>query len=271
MPNNTLSFEWHRLQARGRMLKKWWLKPHQAFQPFFVIATCRSGSNLLLSYLRQHELTMLSEVLCASTPAGPRSQSMTPDQAISHIRYSFQAEKGAIRGCKLMLYQLAGANLSLDRLDAEFPGAKYIVLYRQNLAEQYVSHLKSTATRQFVLRAGESKRDTQVHVDPAALREYCDKMRQGYQDVLSRPWLRERAALFSYEELVARPNGLLRNVICPLLGVSPVPAQTRLTKQNDQPLESCIRNFPEVAALLPQCLQSHHWPAPQNKQRRMAA
>jgi LPS sulfotransferase NodH len=194
---------------------------------------------------------------------------MSPEQAIRHIRLSFQAEKGAIRGCKLMLYQLAGANLKLDRLNEEFPAAKYIVLYRQNLAEQFVSHLKSTATRQFTLRSGESRRDTQVKVDPAALRDYCERTRQGYRDVLAHAWLRERGALLSYEELVARPNGMLRRLICPLLGVPPVPAQTRLVKQNDKPLEVCISNYAEVADMLPECRQFHEWP--QIQKRRLAA
>src|SRR5436190_20041118 len=66
-----LSLEWRRLKNRLRLLRKWWLRPHRPFQPLLVIATWRSGSNLLLSYLNQQPgVSVLSEVLCSRLPIG---------------------------------------------------------------------------------------------------------------------------------------------------------------------------------------------------------
>ena len=266
MDKAILSFDVERLKVRGRMLGRWWLKRHRSFQPFFVIATCRSGSNLLLSYLRCHKLTVLSEVLCSQSPYGPARDELSPEQAIRHLRLVFQAREGATRGCKLMLYQLKNCHLSLERLDAEFPGAKYIVLYRENLAEQYVSHLKSLATQQFALRAGEEKRNTQVHVDRQALAAYCEEIRAGYEQVLRHAELRERSVLLSYEELVRDTDRWLGE-IASLLGVEAASAHTRLLKQNDQPLSASVSNYGEVASILARCKQQHAWPA----RRRLAA
>jgi LPS sulfotransferase NodH len=260
---STGSLEWARLKTHLRLWQKWWLRPHRSFQPVFVIATCRSGSNLLVSYLKQQpEVAMLSEVLCSQLPYGPRRDRIPASQAIRHIRYCLQGERGVVRGCKLMLHQLADCQLSLDDLQREFPKAKFIILYRQALAEQFVSLKIAEATRQFTLGLGESPRRTEVAVNPAELRAYCDDVRRRYRDALSSPWLAERAVLLSYEELVANPAGWLKQEICPLLGVPFHPPETRLLKQNTRPLAEQVFNYREVAGLLhsPLCRQYHDLP-----------
>src|SRR5262245_43715799 len=84
---------WSRFKTRLRLLKKWWLRPHTNFQPLFVIATWRSGSNLLLSYLKQQpKLAVLSEVLCSRLPIGPSHDHLSPAKALQHIRYNLQGE-----------------------------------------------------------------------------------------------------------------------------------------------------------------------------------
>src|SRR5262245_58298151 len=103
-----LSLGWRRLKTQANLLKKWWLRRHTPYQPLFLVATCRSGSNLLMSYLAQQtDVAMLSEVLSSQLPIGPSRDSIPPTKAISHIRYCLQGEKTSVRGCKLMLYQLA--------------------------------------------------------------------------------------------------------------------------------------------------------------------
>src|SRR6476660_1797023 len=152
-----VDFRWARFKSRLRLLQKWWLWPHATFQPLFVIATWRSGSNLLLSYLQQQpKLAMLSEVLCSRLPIGPSRDRLSPKKAIQHIRFNLQGERAVIRGCKFMLHHLSSCDLALDDLNREFPSAKYIILYRQALAEQFVSHRVAEATDQYLLREGET-------------------------------------------------------------------------------------------------------------------
>jgi len=258
-----LSLDWRRLKTQTSLLKKWWLRRHTPYQPLFLVATCRSGSNLLMSYLAQQPgIAMLSEVLSSQLPIGPRRDCIPPAKAISHIRYCLQGEKTPVRGCKLMLYQLANCRLTLNEIQAAFPTAKYIVLYRQSLAEQFVSHQLALATRQYQLSAGQEAKTAEVMIKSGELRRYCDEIRRSYCDVLKHSWLADRAVLLSYEELTANSAHWLEKKICPLLGVGYTPPRTHLRKQNTQPLADRVTNYRDVSALLqsPLCRQYHHWP-----------
>jgi LPS sulfotransferase NodH len=252
--------EWRRLKHGYTLSRKWWLRKHEPYQPLFVIASFRSGSNLLLSYLAQQPgVSMLGEVLCHRLPIGPRRPCQTPANAVRQIRRSLQGERTPIRGCKLMLDQLKNCRLSLDHLNSAFPDAKYIVLYRQSLAEQFVSHRLAWLTQQFVLRPGEKPRRAELTIDPDDLRQYCDQTRSGYREVLNHPWLAGRAVLLSYEELTADTDHWLAEHICPLLAVPVVTPATRLLKQNTLPLDQQITNYRDVAGLLESSLcQQHH-------------
>jgi len=262
--------EWARVTTQLRLWRKWWLSPHTRFLPLFVIATWRSGSNLLLSYLNQQpNVSVLSEVLCSRLPIGLGNDRSPPRKAIRHIRYHLQGEKTTVRGCKLMLHQLSNCGLSLDDLNREFPAAKFIILYRQALAEQFVSHRVSEATNQYLLRDGDTPREANVHVNPNELMNYCDDMRRRYLDVVNCDWLAAKAVILSYEELVVDPRHWLKERLCPLLHVPFGGAQTRLFKQSKRPLAERISNYREVAALVnsPLCRQQHHLPSQQPNRR----
>jgi LPS sulfotransferase NodH len=268
-----IRFERLRLKHRWRLLKKWWFRRHKPYQPLFVIATCRSGSNLLLSYLGQQPgVAMLGEVLCALVPIGPRRPCIPPAGAVRHIRHCLQAERSPIRGCKLMLYQLANCQLTLNDINSAFPNAKYIIIYRQSLAEQFLSQKAAETTEQFVLRPGEKPRKAKLTINPDELRGYCDHTRNAYRDVLDHDWLRERSVLLSYEELTADSAYWLNQQICPLLNVPPVMPKERFVKQNTLPLAERVTNYREVASLLhsPLCRQYHTWPGEQQYQKRAA-
>jgi len=258
-----LSLDWRRLKMQASLLKKWWLRRHKPYQPLFLVATCRSGSNLLMSYLAQQPgVAMLSEVLSSQLPIGPRRDCIPPATAISHIRYCLQGEKTPIRGCKLMLYQLANCRLTLDDIHAAFPTARYIVLYRQSLAEQFVSHQLALCTNQYQLAHGQEAKRSEIVIKTGELRRYCDEIRRGYCEVLRHSWLSGRAVLLSYEELTADAAHWLHTHICPLLGVGYSPPTARLRKQSTQPLADRVANYRDVSTLLhsPLCRQFHHWP-----------
>jgi len=256
-------FRMARLKWRLRMFAKWWLTPHRPFQPLFVIATYRSGSNLLVSYLRQQpNVAMLSEVLSSRLPVGPDIDWLPPQQAIRHIRHCLQSQRAPIRGCKLMLHQLSDCGLSLDDLKREFPTAKYIVLYRQSIGEQFVSHQVAQVTNQYLVRPGERRRQAEIRVDADELRGYCDDIRRRYRDALASHGLESNAVLLSYEELTTDPVHWMQTQVCALLNVPFTGLQTKLVKQNTRPLAEQVTNYRDVASLLnsPLCRQQHHWP-----------
>ena len=269
-----IQVEWRRLRHQCSLLAHWWLRPHEAYQPLFVLATHRSGSNLLVDYLnRLAGVRCQSEILCPTLAVGPRSSRLSSRQALLHMRRSLHLATTPIRGAKLMLDQLNLYRLSLDALDAAFSRPKYIVLYRQSLAEQYLSRKSAKATDQWVLKQGQDRKQVRVQVDPDELRRYCETVKQSYRKILEHRWLAERAVLVSYEELTADPDGWLSGHIAPLLGVPAGKPETCLRKQNTRPIAERVANHGEVAALLasPLCQQRYVWPWRNSAERRAAA
>lgn len=268
-----LGLEWQRIQYQLHLQVQWWIRPQAPYQPVFVLASHRSGSNLLIDYLnRLPGVQSHSEILCRVFPNGPSKRQAGRRWTVRHIRRSLHLLTAPTRGCKLMLDQLVMSHLKLDELQAAFSNAKYIVLYRESLAEQFVSKETAFATNQWTLSTGEQRKQARVYVNPARLRAYCESLQQSYRDVLGHSWLRERAVLLSYEQLTADPRQRLRNEICPLLGVPPAEPESILIKQNTQPLAQRVQNYHEVAALLngPLCHQHYTWPGQHRAQRRAA-
>jgi len=263
-----------KLRNNWRLLRHWWLRPHTEYRPLFVIATHRSGSNLLIDYLnRQPGIGCHSEILCASLPFAPLGRRYSPRRAIRHIRLSLQTWRTPVRGCKLMLDQLASSRLTTDALTEAFPEARFVVLYRQSLAEQFLSLKTAAATNQWVLLPGQEARSApKVHIDRIELRAWCDRTRDAYRRLLETPGLAERAVLLSYEDLVADPQYWLAEQICPLAGIEAGEAQTYLRKQNTQSLADRIENYREVEALLlsPHCRQTFYWPGRRQLLKRAA-
>ena len=260
----TLRLRWQQFRQELRRQKHWWLRPHPDYQPFFILATCRSGSNLLLDYLRQFPgIAGHTEVLCPLLAIGPTRAKLRPVQAIRHIRLSLQTKRLPIRGCKLMLHQLANCQVTMPDLDRAFPRAKYLILYRESLAEQFVSQKLAETTQQWLLKPGEQQKQPRIVIQPGDLQWYCNSMRSAYGNVLQHPGLAERSAILSYEELTTNPAACLREAVCPLLGLPPAPIQTQLRKQNTKGFDERVVNYAEVKELLegPQCWQHYAWPA----------
>jgi LPS sulfotransferase NodH len=181
---------------------------------------------------------------------------------MQHIGYSLNALGGPRRGCKLFFNHLKHYRLSLDELAGAFPGCKFVILYRQSLAEQFVSLLVAKGTKQWMVRQGQASALAQVHVVVDEFKSYCDQMRLSYGEILALPWLASRAALLSYEELSFDPKACLARHICPLLAVSPAEMAPRIRKQNTLPLAERVVNYNEVAELLasPIARQRYSWP-----------
>lgn len=253
--------DWKRFWHQAGLYRRWLTRRQEPYQALFVIATGRSGSNLLLSYLNEQPgVALRSELLHPRLYYGIWPFQATPSRALRHLWLSLQADRTPIRGCKLMLNQLENCRLSLDGLRGAFPDAKYIILYRENLGEQFVSDLLAKATHQFLLLPGEEQKLAQVHVNPAELQSFAAGIQKGYREVLSHSWLAPRSVLLSYEELVRDPEHCLVDVIGPLLGIKAVSAGTHLRKQNSRELSESVANYAEIAELLVSTRRRHAWP-----------
>ena len=270
--SDKLQFEYRRLKHRLRLLQHWWFREHSPYQPFFIIATARSGSNLLVDYLNQVPgVQSLWEVLCHKVTEGPFRCRLPPKRALRHIRYSLQTLNSYTRGCKLLLYQLANCKLTLGSLETAFTGARFVVLYRESLAEQFVSFRSAVETNQWALYSGQKSKRARPVIYPAEFEQYCAGIRQRYEKVLAHPSLCERGTLLSYEELADDPARCLRERICPLLGVPAIEPRTTLCKQNPEPLADRVANYSEVATLLTDPLFRQKYALPRNLSAQRAA
>jgi LPS sulfotransferase NodH len=264
---------WLRCQQWRHQMHMWmqcWRAPDAAYRPLFIIATARSGSNLLRDFVSQLPgVACRSEVLCTHRAFGISPRQYHPAAALKHIQRSLLSLPGQIRGCKLMLTQMAACRLTIDTIDASFPEARYLVLYRKSLGEQFLSRESALLTGQWLLLDGEARKQAGVHIDPAKLRSFADETRQAYESIVSYAPLRERGVLLSYEELTGDPAACFRERICPLLGVPAMTPKSAMRKQNVLPLEQRVVNYHEVADLLNRpLLQQHYaWPAADARKR----
>jgi LPS sulfotransferase NodH len=253
-----------------KLSRRYWLARHRPYVPLFVLATYRSGSNLLVDYLRSLPgVQCYAEVLSPRLEIGPSRGDLSPKQALRHIRYSLQSPKTPVRGCKLMLDQLSGCRLTPDDLIDAFPDGRYIVLYRESLAEQLLSIRTAQATNQWIVRRGQAARTAKVRIEPLELRWYCDEIRRLYAPIVASTRLPERGILLGYNELTGDLERAFAERICPLLDMPYSEPRSSLTKQNRQPLAERIENYDEIASLFhsPQCRQRLDWGQPRGSAR----
>lgn len=253
-----------RFRHRLKLSYAWHLRHHDTYQPLFVLATARSGSTLLVDYLRSMAgIQTQGEVLHPQLPIGLRPEECSPKTARRHIQRSLQALRAPIRGCKLMLYHLEQCGLTVEDLQTTFPRAKYVIIYRESLVEQYLSDRAAVTTGQWTVRRGSTPKQAQVQVDLSGLRSFSYCTRRHYDELFTHHWLRDHAALISYEQLVADPNSCFAKHICPLLSLPALEPRTELVKQNSRPLAQRISNFNEVAEALslPEFRLHYAWPS----------
>jgi LPS sulfotransferase NodH len=274
-PRNSkgLWFAARRLSFRLQGLHHWWLRAHEPYRAVFILATQRTGSSLLRSFLGQIPgVEMKGEILCKYSADGP-SKSLKTARALRHLQIGLQTLRAPIRGCKLMLEHFTHHSLSVDDLNGCFADCRFIVIYRRSLAEQFISRELALATKQWALSEGQEQKQALVTIRPAALRTYCEATRQAYTNLLSPSWLVDRSVLVSYEELTADPATWLRDEICPLLDAPAIEPRINLRKQNTLPMSERVANYHEVAALLasPLCQQHYSWRGASQSRTRKAA
>lgn len=239
----------------GRVIRARGHGPRRAppdLRPLFIITSERTGSNLLVDYLRSlPNVDMAGEVLSPLLPIGIRTRFVSRRRALRHLRRTMENLDGAVVGAKLMFWHLHEIHeLSVEDLRAEFPDARFIILYRASLAEQYVSHRIAEQTGQFLVRERRKRRTASVVVDPDDFGEYCMRIKAHYERVVRVPWMAERGIIVRYRELLDDAEGLMRDRLAPHLAVPYRPPSSPLVKQNPQPLRDKVVNYAEVETIL---------------------
>ncbi len=232
----------------------------EEWTPLFIVSQPRTGSTYLQELLDSiPAVTMTGEVLSVTLPIGIRS-SASAATSLGHIQQSLQALPGRIRGAKFLIDQMQLHDVTLDHLKQHFPNAKYLILYRQSILEEIVSFRVARETNQWVGRNGAKYKFTgQVRIAPDDLKKHFDREQEKYAEVLVHDWLRDCAAIVSYEGLVESPQAVFESTICPLLGIPHSVVASSMTKQMSRPMSDGVENFDELEPHLDACTLNLEW------------
>lgn len=212
----------------------------------FVLAEPRVGSNLLLDYMRSiPEFSVTEEILNPWSPIGIPRRLVTRSGVFRHMVHSMH-RPGTTSVSKLMLHHLRWRGIGPEDLLAGFPEARFVINYRENLVEQYVSTrlLQRSGIDRLRRGAAAPRSERRIVIEAEALQRFCRSMRKRF-----RQWAEglPEALTISYEELAAAPQALFEQRVCPYLNVPIHSVETSLVKQNRRPLHEIIDNWADVA------------------------
>ena len=224
--------------------------------PVFIIASARSGSYLLLSYLESHpEIYSLGEIINPDIVRGIRDRNISKREVLFHIKASLNSSKKRIGIAKLLSYQMKSHNLDIDEIRNEFPNAQFIVLYRKSLIEQYISYELSKASGIWKIDKKKSSKkwkenDNKINVTPTELESFCSEIKEFYNNIFNKKWVQDEALLLSYEELVQIPKDFLSKKLFSFLGLPEVEIETEMKKMNEKNIEDIVENYTSIKNIL---------------------
>ncbi|MBX7138567.1 MAG: sulfotransferase domain-containing protein [Oligoflexia bacterium] len=153
-----------------------------------------------------------------------------------------------------MDYQLTMLGISLPQLSGCFPNARYMVLYREDLLQQYLSWKCASHLWLWYMRRGKCYRQTPDQLPPlqislSELTSFCQEHLHFYRNLQAWEKIGGRVIWCRYEDLVEDPQ-LVCNRLFEFLGFSAVHVSTQLIKMINRKPREMISNFEEVAPLI---------------------
>ena len=222
-------------------------------ESFLVLSAGRSGSTLLMQYLRCHP-----EITCSLTePLNPETLSshglfgsrITPATLLNYLMAQLVSWRRRA-GCKVFCQQLEFYRVPLSDLLTALDDPPVIVLFREDALATYVSLQLAFKTDEWFSQ--EEKREcATVDVEPDTYRAHAEWQRERWRETLSAfsGRARKRVHFLSYEELSADKEGCLERVFS-FLGLPPCKAEAHSKKQNPFSLRETISNYEDVGGTL---------------------
>ena len=155
-----------------------------------------------------------------------------------------------------MMYQLRHFGIGLNNLRELFSDAKFLILYRESLVEQYVSWRLGMKTGVWIQDVNAKPSRThgastaQIRFDIDQFNWFADDVRKNCRAIAADTWVTNNSVLVAYEDLCLNPNEMIQSRICPFLGLSPAPVSTDLVKQNPRNIQQIIENYADVESFL---------------------
>ena len=237
------------IRKRSMHRFKLFLKYHlnrEEKEPVFIIATRRTGSNLLLGYLNSiPEASFAPEILNKSMRYGLRSGFISKKAVLRHIAYSINACEEKVCGTKIIKLHLENHKINLEDLRRHFPKARFIILYRRSILHQFVSVQIAEATNTWSW-TNQFQLPSSMVINVPELLEYCKMIKGFYRDIFSHGWLKERSIVMSYEELAESPQEIFERTVFPFLGLPVSPVASEAKKQNTKKTHQIVQNYKDV-------------------------
>lgn len=222
----------------------------------FVISTARSGSNVLIQALDSYdEIVSMGEPLHAGLVSG-LPQCFKGVRLFSHYIKSVASVLRPKKwiAMKLDIDQLKPGKITVSQLAREFPDSKFIILYRQNLAEQYVSHQIALKTDAWTHDHPNNDSLATVRIEPDELATFCNWRRRQYSEVVKTSFLPGQHLLLSYEDFSNDLSRGMTDRIDSFLGLSSNHFRVSLEKQSHLSPREKIENYEQLDSSLLECV-----------------
>ena len=225
-----------------------------ANRSFLVLSSGRSGSTLLMQYMRCHPA-----IACSfDEPLNPDNldrngltrASMDPPTLIRYLMTQLLPLKPWIpyKGCKIFCEQLEFFRLPFGELLAALGDPPVIVLYRESTLETFVS-LQIAFKTDLWYSQEESRMCCRVEVDFDHYKGYAESERERWRRTLS-TLPRKNVYFLSYEELSGDKDVSLAGVFSFLRLPQYSGAVAFSKKQNPFSLAQKVSNFAEVQEMM---------------------
>jgi hypothetical protein len=219
------------------------------YRECFLLCGPRTGSNLLMSYLNSHpQVSIGGEVFSQNDPAGLSGGWVSKKMAFDHLRHFLHYLDRPVCGAKIMFPHLQMRGISLDEMRRQFPNSQWIVLYRENILDQYISYKIAWKTNRWTqsrATAAPLLKEIRFALDPAEAIHFRNWVLRCHQEALRSTAL-QNSRWVSYETLTDNPRQLFAESVFPYLKLPPVPVSTRFVKQNIWNYSEILTNYAEV-------------------------
>lgn len=164
-----------------------------------------------------------------------------------HLRRTLLTQQGPLCGAKIFAWHLDAYGMTPADVERALPGARYIILYRASLADQYYSYVIAYQTDTWRLKPGQRYTDPgPVRLDRGKFEAFCVRIRRAYELYLACPEVRRSAIIIRYEDLKASPQAIFDETILPHLGARPRPVRAGVRAIPHLPKEQGVLNYAEV-------------------------
>ena len=233
------NYAWQRtLVKAGRMLE--WTQPNS----FLVLTTARAGTTLFVDYLNCHpRIRCHFEILGQDHGFYGEPSNMGRERLKLHFESFFVKRPSKLKGAKILNYHLDDLPIKLTDLIEILDRPKILVLYRQQVLEQYISLAMAVRDGQ-----GHVKKPTKsmpICIDPGAFVAYREReVRMWRENLAILGDCGASSYYLTYEQLTSSNQTTMAGVF-QFLGLNPCAVRSRYVKQHPESLSNKLANYDE--------------------------